>query len=412
MHPFIISAGGEIYVDVGTATNSCQPQNRMIGIPGAAPCTELQTRGGIWRYDASKENQVFSPTQRYVTGLRNGEGLAFDAAGRLLSTQHGRDQLAESWGDLYTPKQGAELPSEELVQLSRNADFGWPYCYYDPVQAKLVLAPEYGGDGGRKVGLCAGKTPPLAAFPAHWAPNDMVIYAGKQFPAAYRGGAFIAFHGSWNRAPAPQAGFNVVFQPMANGKPSGPYVVFADGFAGSIKEPTRAAHRPCGLAVGPDGALYVSDDQEGRVWRITYKGDENAAVTPAPSVAVMATSSEVVLPPEGIHPGAGTPTTPPGVTPQLVAFGARIFRGEVDGGTCAGCHGNDAGGSPIGADLSSGTWLWSDGSLAGLKHTILVGVGKPKLHLGAMPPRGGARLSDADIDALTAYAWAVGHREK
>src|SRR5262249_17361800 len=107
---------------------------------------------------------------------------------------------------------------------------------------------------------CAGKQAPVAAFPGHWAPNDLLIYAGKAFPAGYQGGAFVAFHGSWNRAPEPQGGYNVVFQPLADGKAAGPFIVFADGFAGAVKEPGKAAHRPSGLAMGPDGALYMSDD--------------------------------------------------------------------------------------------------------------------------------------------------------
>jgi Transposase domain (DUF772) len=169
--------------------------------------------------------------------------------------------------------ESAELPAEEMVQLIAGADYGWPECYYDQQQNKLVLAPEYGGDGGKTVGVCAQRQAPVAAFPGHWAPNDLAIDHGTSFPAAYRGGAFMAFHGSWNRAPDPQGGYNVVFQPLADGKASGPFVVFADGFAGAYKDPGRAAFRPTGLAEGPDGALYVSDDVHGRIWRITYNGD-------------------------------------------------------------------------------------------------------------------------------------------
>jgi len=272
MHPFAIDTEGNLYVDLGSATNSCQSQNRMPNVPGNNPCTELETRAGTWRYDANRLDQHFSPAERFVTGLRNGEGISFDSAGRILATQHGRDQLGQNWPKLYTLRQNANLPAEELVVLTQGSDFGWPECYYDDVQKKLVLAPEYGGDGGKAVGVCAQKKAPVAAFPAHWAPNDMLIYEGGQFPSAYKDGAFIAFHGSWNRAPEPQGGYNVVFQPMADSKPSGPFVVFADGFAGAIKQPGQAVHRPTGLAVGPDGALYIADDQGGRIWRVTFQG--------------------------------------------------------------------------------------------------------------------------------------------
>ncbi|MDT0187976.1 PQQ-dependent sugar dehydrogenase [Microbacterium sp. ARD31] len=412
MHPFTIGKDGGLYIGVGSATNSCQPKNRMTGIKGADPCVELETRAGVWRYDANKAGQTFSPKERYATGLRNGEGLSFDADGRLFATQHGRDQLAESWGKLYTAKQAAELPSEEVVEVKKGSDFGWPYCYYDPTQKKLVLAPEYGGDGGKEIGVCAGKQGPVAAFPAHWAPNDMEIYLSDLFPKAYQGGAFIAFHGSWNRAPAPQDGFNVVFQPLKDGKADGDYVIFADGFAGRIKEPGRAAHRPSGLTIGPDGTLYIADDQAGRIWKVTYAGDRSAKIEAAPRVTVAVGSAAMTPPPEGMDPNAGvTLPTPPGGNPEQVVLGGRIFRGEEAGGTCAGCHGGDAGGGPIGPSLTAGEWDWSDGSLAGLKKTILDGVPEPKKHPGAMPPMGGVELTGAQVDALAAYVWAIGHQK-
>lgn len=273
MHPFVIDTAGGLYVDLGSASNSCQLANRTTDSPGHKPCTELATRGGIWEFDANKTNQRFSPAQRYVTGLRNAVGIAIDpATGAVFATQHGRDQLGDNFPKLYTLAQSAELPAEELVQLSKGADFGWPECYYDGAQQKLVLAPEYGGDGGHAVGVCAQKTAPVVAFPGHWAPDGLVFYSGSAFPARYHDGAFLAFHGSWNRMVGPQGGYNVTFVPFAGGKPSGPYEVFAQGFAGAIVQPDKAAHRPTSLAVGPDGALYITDDKGGRVWKVTYKG--------------------------------------------------------------------------------------------------------------------------------------------
>ncbi len=409
MHPFAIDAKGGLFVDLGSATNACEEKNRMPGSPGRVPCTELETRGGTWRYDADKTGQIFSPAERFATGIRNGEGFSFDASGRLFVTQHGRDQLYEDWPNLYTPEQGHNLPAEMIVLLERGGDYGWPECYFDGYQQKQVLAPEYGGDGGRRIGICADKRAPIAFFPAHWAPNDMKIYDGAQFPAAYRGGAFIAFHGSWNRAPGPQGGYNVVFQPLADGKASGSFVVFADGFAGAVKEPGRAAFRPSGLAVAPDGALYVSDDVHGRIWRVTFVGGPDIkGVEAAPVVSANASSSTAEPPPEGIHPNAGDAAlpTPPGATPEQVALGGRIFRGEAAGGTCGGCHGSDGRGTPVGADLRGGKWLWGDGSLGAITQTIINGVPEPKEHPGAMPPFGGSELSPADVKAVAAFVWA------
>jgi glucose/arabinose dehydrogenase len=413
MHPFVIDAKGDLFVDSGSATNSCQAENRMPHSPGIRPCTELATRAGTWRYDANRTGQVFSSAERFATGIRNGEGFAFDAAGDLFVTQHGRDQLSQNWPALYSVDEGANLPAEELVELREGGDYGWPECYYDQDQKRLVLAPEYGGDGGKTSGVCAQKLAPVAAFPGHWAPNDLLIYRGSQFPRPYRDGAFIAFHGSWNRAPLPQGGYNVVFQPMSGGKASGAYWVFADGFAGAHEEPGRASFRPTGLAEGPDGALYLADDVHGRIWRVTYRGAAVGERAGAPAPAAATAAAGQPLPPEGLHPDAGRATAslpvPPGATRDEVALGDRIFHGEERNGTCSGCHGSDAGGTSVGPALNNGVWVHTDGSLAAITHIIAVGVAHPRNYTGVMPPLGGAPLSKQDVAAVAAYVWAVGH---
>lgn len=417
MHPFVIDANGNLFVDLGSATNACQEKNRSLQSTGIKDCPELDTRGGVWRYDANKTDQKFSPAERYATGLRNGEGLAFDAKGRLFATQHGRDQLYENFPQFYNQKQGATLPAEELVQLTKGADFGWPTCYFDATQDKLVLAPEYGGDGGKKVGACADKTRPIAAFPAHIAPNALVIYQGDMFPKAYKGAALLAFHGSWNRAPSPQEGFDVVVQPLEAGKPSAKYEVLADGFAGAIKTPKQAVHRPTGLAVAPDGALYISDDIQGTIWRVTYSGDKAAALKSAPAGAGASSASAEAVPPEGTHPDAGAPENaaalkpPAGTTKEEIALGSRIFHGQAKQGTCATCHGSNAEGLPIGPALVKKDWVWAgDGSLQGIEAIITSGVPEPKKHPGMMPPKGGAPLDEKDVKALAAYIYALNHQ--
>jgi glucose/arabinose dehydrogenase len=420
MHPFAIAQDGAMYVDVATATNSCQERNRQLEAPGIKPCTELETRGGIWRFDAGRTGQKFSPAERYATGIRNSEGIAFDASEHTIyATQHGRDQLHQNWPKLYKPEEEATQPAEELLRLEKGGDYGWPECYYDAIQMKLVLAPEYGGDGGKAVGICAGKQAPVAAFPAHWAPNALAIYTATAFPEHYRNGAFIAFHGSWDRAPYPQGGYNVVFQPLVtNGAPSR-CEVFADGFAGAVKQPGAAAHRPSGLAVAPDGALYISDDQGGRIYRVVYRGDGSAgAVTLCPPADAPAGSpgGAAERPPEGVHANAGDATVglpaPAGSSHQAVELGYRVFHGTAGGAACTGCHGENADGTPLGPPLLGHRWIWSDGSYDSIARIIRAGVPQPKQYRSPMPPMGGAQLTPEQASAVAAYVWAVSHRAR
>ena len=378
-----------------------------------------ETRGGIWRYDAEKTDQKFSPADRYATGIRNAEGFGVDSARhRVYVTQHGRDQLHANWPELYKPEEEATLPAEQVMLLKQGGDYGWPECYYDQIQGKLVLAPEYGGDGGHAVGVCAGKIAPVAAFPAHWGPNGMVFYDQKQFPTRYRDGVFIAFHGSWDRAPYGQGGYNVVFQSFAS--KGSRCEVFADGFAGAVRTPEGAVHRPSGVAVGPDGSLYVSDDLTGRIYKISYKGgpgagNDAAGVTPCPSLS--APAGDVVQanakPPEGTNPDAGVPDNlpvPAGATQEMLVLGSQIYHGQVANGTCTACHGANATGTPLGSDLTTNKWLWSDGSWAGITKAITDGVPQPKQYRSAMPPMGGSQLTPDQASALGAYIWALSHR--
>ncbi len=132
------------------------------------------------------------------------------------------------------------------------------------------------GDG-KKEGKGRELLQPIMGFPGHWAPNDLLFYHGDQFPEHYKDGAFVAFHGSTNRSPYPQSGYFMGFVPFKNGKPSGPWEVFADGFTvvETVVNTSDAVYRPMGIAMGPDGSLYFSDSERGKIWRVMFKGDRD-----------------------------------------------------------------------------------------------------------------------------------------
>jgi glucose/arabinose dehydrogenase len=252
--------GEAMYVNIGSPTNSCQEKDRTKGSPGVDPCGELDTRAGIWRFSASRTNQKQADGARYASGIRNATALGVrPGTPQLYGGTNGRDQLGTNWP--FSDAYNAENPGEELIVIDRGDDFGWPYCYYSTEVKTLVLAPEYGGDG-RKVDRCAAMKEPVMVFPAHWAPLALAFSTGTALEASYGDGVFVAFHGSWNRAPLPQAGYRVVFAPFAGGKPTGNFITFATGSEG------ETWLRASGVAVGKDGAVYISADKNGMIWKV------------------------------------------------------------------------------------------------------------------------------------------------
>ncbi|HEX8350550.1 MAG TPA: PQQ-dependent sugar dehydrogenase, partial [Hymenobacter sp.] len=196
----VLDNEGNIYVNIGAFSNSCQQLDRQKGSLGQPNCPVLDSAGGIWQFKANKLNQTYSDGTRYATGLRNVVGLDWNNQNnQLFVMQHGRDQLHDIFPALYDSKQSAQLPAECMYALKKGDNAGWPYLYYDPAQKKKILAPEYGGDGKKEAD--AKFLDPAAAFPAHMAPMSLLFYTGSMFPERYKNGAFIAFHGSWNRAP-------------------------------------------------------------------------------------------------------------------------------------------------------------------------------------------------------------------
>ncbi len=378
---------GNMYVNIGSISNACQEQQRTKGSPGLDPCPELTTRAGIWKFSDNLPDQQQDETLRYATGIRNAIALSWnESTGKLYGVQHGRDDLHRYWPEHYTEEQNLELPAEEFFEIEEGDDFGWPYCYWDQFMSKKLLNPEYGGDG-KSTGRCENIKEPLVGFPGHWAPNDLLFYTGNMFPERYREGAFIAFHGSWNRLGHEQAGFNVVFVPMKDGKPIGPWEVFADGFKGekSINSPGDAEFRPCGLAEGPDGSLYVVDSQKGRVWRIVYF-------------------------PQGItdHVASGETTEDAedtGAANNTDVSESRMNAGKiVYNAYCLGCHMENGKGVPGVFPPLFGT-DWIDGDNEKLIKVLLDGMDEPvringEYYQNVMPSQ--AFLSDEQIaDVLT-----------
>ncbi|HWK05151.1 MAG TPA: c-type cytochrome [Puia sp.] len=280
--PLAFDKEGNMYVPFGAGTDAAQDVTLAgpAGIPGGKgldPAPDLEWHGGIWRFDANKAGQTQKDGYKYATGIRSVLGIAWSPLDNsLYCVMNGMDNFHTRYPSLYTSWQAAMLPAEPLLKVTEKSDFGWPYAYYDQLQGKNILQPGYGGDG-KIVGRASGFDKPVMAFPGHWAPMDLLFYQGDQFPERYKRGAFVAFHGSTDRSPYPQAGYIVCFVPFENGSFTDKWEVFADGFTrvDTVVNTSDAVFRPMGLATGPDGSLYISESNKGRIWRVMYKGDKD-----------------------------------------------------------------------------------------------------------------------------------------
>ena len=264
---FAFDDQGRLLVEIGSPVNVLAEHDGERGAKGLDATEFLKTHGGFWRFDPDKPNQTFADGYHFSTGHRHSLALAWQpVAKEFFMAMMGRDRLNDVAPDFYDALDNAERVSEEMHRLREGVNLGWPYTYWDPIKKARMIAPEFGGDNRKRAEV--GKyDEPVIGFPAHWAPLQMAFYTATQFPARYRNGAFIAFHGSWNRAPMPQEGYNITFVPFDDkGTPLGSFEVFARNLRGK-------KFRMGGVAVGPDGSLYVSETDQGRVWRIFYTGD-------------------------------------------------------------------------------------------------------------------------------------------
>jgi glucose/arabinose dehydrogenase len=392
--PIAFDDRGHLYVPFGAPGDVCQDRNRQPGAPGAMPCGQLDWHSGVWQFDARRLDQTEQDGRRYATGIRSFVAMAWDPQSRdLYGVQHGRDDLYRSWPQYYSRWASALLPSEEFFRVREGFDGGWPYYYFDWMQGKKLLNPEYGGDG-KKEGDGAKLTPPLVGFPGHFAPNDLLFYQGTQFPARYRNGAFIAFHGSTIRMPYSQGGYFVAFVPMQDGKPSGEWEVFADGFSviDPIPNTGDAVARPMGLAEGPDGSLYVSDSVKGRIWKVTYRGNRDRFGTAQlAAMAARKREQQHIRQPDEQKDVLGG---------EVHAASAQLYQTY-----CAACHQGDGKGDGARFPPLGGT-NWVTGNKQRLISIVLFGQQgeievEGKGYNGVMPANG--FLSDEQVSQILTY---------
>jgi glucose/arabinose dehydrogenase len=238
-HLVIDPRTGALFVGVGSSGN--------IGV-------EPEVKASIQRFDADGSGQ-----KTYASGTRNPTALAFHPeTGDLYAVVQERDGL------------GDRVPPDYMIRVQENAFYGWPYAY-------IGQHPQPGFANLRPDKVKASVTPDLL-FEAHSSVLDLVFYEGEQFPAEWRGSAFVALKGSWNRSEP--TGYKVVRVPFKDGRPEGSYENFAVGFWTSGIHRAEVWGRPTALAVTKDGALLVADDTGGTIWRISYEGPKRQTGTP------------------------------------------------------------------------------------------------------------------------------------
>ena len=228
----ILFANGKIYVSAGSSCNVCKESD-----PRRASVMEFNEDGSGQRI--------------FARGMRNAVGLTFNRhTGTVWVTENGRDWL------------GDNLPPDEINDLGKNGgDFGWPYCY-----GNRVPDLKFSGDAASH---CAATIAAKFELQAHSAPLGLEFNEGTKFPPEYRGNLFIAYHGSWNRSVP--TGYKVVRIKLdANDNPSGVEDFITGWMPPGATKATRPLGRPVGVLFGPDGALYVSDDFNGAIYRVTY----------------------------------------------------------------------------------------------------------------------------------------------
>jgi glucose/arabinose dehydrogenase/cytochrome c553 len=382
---FAFDDQGRMLVEVGSPYNVYSKPDRQRGAKGMDATEFQKTFGGFWRFDANRLNQTQADGTRFSTGHRHSLALVWNPVSKhFFMVQMGRDNLNVVDPVHYDELDNAERVSEVMHMLNEGSNLGWPTSYWDPFKKAHMLSPEFGGDNFKRIDPDPFDQP-VVAFPAHWAPIQMALYNGTQFPEKYRGGAFVAFHGSWNRAPRPQAGYQVAFVPFdAKGVPLGTYETFANGFAGKDQfvNTGDARFRPAGLAVGPDGSLYITDTEKGRIWRVIYTGETTTTAGRAPAAA-----------------------SPSSAAPDDRSRGAQLYQ-QI----CAACHMPDGNGvSGMQPPLVGSAVVAGDP--ATLIRTILNGpaqalpADRPK-YSNQMPPFA-ATLNDGDTAEILTFVRAA-----